>query len=46
MDADYKFAESELDEAHELYMEALKVDEKNEYALANIGLIYLKRSNY
>lgn len=29
-----------------MYEEALELDPKNEYAYANIGLIYLKRQDY
>ena len=37
------FAHSDLEGALKLYTEALQIDDKNEYANANIGLIHMKR---
>ena len=37
---------NDLDAAIDLYNEALRLDDKNEYAHANLGLIYMKRSDY
>lgn len=37
------FARNLMDEALEKYFKALELDPVNEYALSNIGVIYLKR---
>lgn len=46
MEGDMKYAENDLDAAFEKYEQALELDNQNEYAFSNIGLIYLKRQNY
>lgn len=43
---DKLYAQSHLEKALREYEEALSKDPTNEYALGNIGLIYLKRSDY
>ena len=35
-----------LDDSLKQYMKAIELDPLNEYALSNIGVIYLKRQNY
>lgn len=46
MEGDYKFAETDLETAFQMYQKALEYDPRNEYAYANLGLIYLKRQEY
>ena len=46
LNGDIAFARNCLDEALEAYEKALELDPSNEYALSNIGVIYLKRQNY
>lgn len=43
---DILFATNKLSEALETYTAALEEDPHNEYALSNIGVIYLKRQDY
>ncbi|TNV72933.1 hypothetical protein FGO68_gene17061 [Halteria grandinella] len=45
-DGDLQFANSNLDEAAELYRECLEIDPLNEYVLANMGLIYLMKQDH
>jgi len=40
---DEGFINEDLDEAEKHYTRALEVEEKNEYALANLSLISMKR---
>jgi tetratricopeptide (TPR) repeat protein len=42
-EADLKFAESNLDDATELYKKCLEADPSNEYVYANLGLIYMMK---
>jgi len=46
LSGDLAFARNQLDEALENYRKALELDAANEYALANISAIYLKRQDY
>ena len=43
---DLEYSQGNFDKAFKEYEEALKLDPTNEYALGNIGLIYMKRSDY
>jgi len=45
-DGDICFYNQNLNEALAKYDEALEKDEDNEYAIANIGVIHLKKLNY
>ena len=40
------FARNMLEDSLKQYMKAVEMDPLNEYALSNIGVIYLKRQNY
>jgi len=46
LQGDILFAKNKLNESMDMYFEALELDPHNEYALSNIGLIYLKRHEY
>ena len=43
---DALFYQEKYDEAVEKYEEALEVDKENEYAIANIGVVHLKRQEH
>ena len=43
LQGDLFFARNMLNESMETYLKALELDPMNEYALSNIGVIYLKR---
>ena len=43
---DALFYQEKLDQAIEKYEEALEVDKENEYAIANIGVIHLKKQEH
>jgi predicted negative regulator of RcsB-dependent stress response len=43
VEGDILFAQNKLTESLSTYEKSLETDPCNEYALANIGLIYLKR---
>ena len=43
LQGDILFARNLMDESLEKYFKALELDPMNEYALSNIGVIYLKR---
>ena len=45
-EGDYMFYKEQMDEAMAKYESALEVDKENEYAIANIGVIHLKRAEY
>jgi tetratricopeptide (TPR) repeat protein len=45
-EGDWEFYKERLDEAMVKYEEALVEDKENEYAISNIGLIYLKKREY
>lgn len=45
-EGDLKFADSNLDEALELYKQCLEIDPLNEYVIGNIGLIYMMKQDY
>lgn len=45
-EGDQKFAANDLDGALQMYEQALQLDDKNEYANANIGLIFMKRQDF
>ncbi|CAI2387071.1 unnamed protein product [Moneuplotes crassus] len=40
------YGQGEFDSAIKEYQEAVKIDQTNEYALGNIGVIHMKRSDY
>jgi tetratricopeptide (TPR) repeat protein len=40
------FARGHIDESLAKYLDAIAIDPNNEYAVGNIGLIYLKKSNF
>lgn len=46
LQGDICFARNNLDESLKHYTKAIEIDPLNEYALSNIGVIYLKRQNY
>lgn len=46
LQGDIFFARNMLSESLEQYFKALELDATNEYALSNIGVIYLKRQDY
>ena len=46
LQGDLFFARNMLNESMETYLKALELDPMNEYALSNIGVIYLKRQDY
>lgn len=46
LQGDICFARNQLNEALESYEKAVELDPSNEYALSNIGVIYLKRQNF
>ena len=43
---DALFYQEKYDEAVEKYEEALEVDKENEYAIANIGVVHLKKQDH
>ena len=43
---DALFYQEKFDEAVEKYEEALEVDKENEYAIANIGVVHLKKQEH
>lgn len=45
-DGDREFYHEKQNEAYKKYEEALKEDQENEYALANMGVIHLKKLEY
>lgn len=45
-EGDKEFYKENMDKAVAKYHEALEVDQENEYALANIGVIHLKKLEY
>lgn len=45
-EGDLEYAQGNFDKALKEYNKALEKDPTNEYALGNIGLIYLKRTDY
>lgn len=46
LQGDISFSLNKLNEALSHYSKALELDPSNEYALSNIGVIYLKRQDY
>jgi tetratricopeptide (TPR) repeat protein len=46
LEADIKFAESNLEDATRLYEQCLETDPGNEYVYANLGLIYMMKQDY
>lgn len=46
LQGDIFFARNMLSESLEQYFKALELDATNEYALSNVGVIYLKRQDY
>lgn len=46
LQGDILFARNLLNESLEQYFKALELDPMNEYALSNIGVIYLKRQDF
>lgn len=46
LEADCRFAESNVEEATTLYEECLQLDPLNEYVYANLGLIYMMKQDY
>lgn len=40
------FYKNDLPAAEKKYMKAIEVDKENEYALANMGVVHLKRLEY
>lgn len=46
LQGDIAFSLNKMNEALENYTKALELDPSNEYALSNIGVIYLKRQDY
>lgn len=46
LQGDISFSLNNLNQALEHYTKALEIDPCNEYALSNIGVIYLKRQDY
>ena len=45
-EGDFQFYKSDLPGAEGKYLEALELDKENEYALANMGVVHLKRLEY
>lgn len=45
-EGDFEFFHGRYEDAKEKYTEALKLDPTNEYAVANLGVIHLKRNEY
>ena len=46
LQGDIYFARNMLNESLAAYEKAVEVDAANEYAFANMGVIYLKRADY
>ena len=45
-EGDYSFYKGDLEAAREKYVKSVEIDQENEYALANIGVINMKRCEY
>ena len=46
IDGDREFYHEKMNDAYEYYEHATNVDKENEYALANMGVIHLKKLEY
>ena len=46
LQGDIFFARNMLNESLQAYFQALELEPTNEYAMSNIGVIYLKRQDY
>jgi tetratricopeptide (TPR) repeat protein len=45
-EGDYEFYKSNMEEARTKYVKSLEIDKENEYALANLGVIHMKKCEY
>lgn len=45
-EGDFQFYKNDLPGAEEKYLSSIEIDKENEYALANMGVVHLKRLEY